>query len=345
MRFRGCAVVLIGVLLGCGTGGNGEAPDGPVDAGRVDDGSAGAAAPTPPAPADSPLTPETIALGNHLFFDKRLSRTNEVACGSCHVQEHAFADPRRFSVGVEGRLGTRNAPALVNLAWSGSFFWDGGVDTLERQAMGPIMASFEMDLSLDDATARVASDARYQEQFMRAYGAAPSPGLLVRALASFVRSLVSRSSRWDDFQRGDHHALTAAEQRGRAVFFGEKAECFHCHDGPDLTNDRFANNGTYSDGGDVGRERVTGAVFDRGRFKVPTLRNVAVTAPYMHDGSIATLEDVVRHYVQGGNGHPTTDPNVHPLDLTAADQADLVAFLRALTDEAFLHTPAHAPLP
>jgi cytochrome c peroxidase len=298
-----------------------------------------------PAPADNPLTAEKIALGKRLFFEKRLSRTGEIACASCHLQEHAFADPRRLSLGVEGRQGKRNAPALVNLAWSTSFFWDGGVDTLERQALAPIMDRDEMDLPLEEATGRLVGDGAYQALFARAYGGGPTPAGVTGALASFVRSLVSGDSRHDRHLRGDAGALDPAERRGRDIFFGEKGECFHCHDGFNLTNDRFANNGLYADGGDVGRQRVTRRPNDLGRFKIPTLRNVAVTAPYMHDGSLATLEEVVDHYARGGRGHESTDPNVHPLPLTEEDRRDLVAFLRALTDDEFLRDRRHAPSP
>lgn len=202
--------------------------------------------------------------------------------------------------------------------------------------MAPIVAPDEMDLPIDDAVARLRADEDYRRAFADAFGEEPTTATLVRAIATFVRTLVSRDSRWDRWRRGDANALTAAEQRGQAIFFGDRGECFHCHDGPDLTTGLYANSGTYVEGGDVGRQRVTLAPRDAGKFKIPTLRNVAVTAPYMHDGSVATLDDVVEHYARGGRGSPNTDPNVHPLPLTADERADLVAFLRALTDDAFL---------
>jgi cytochrome c peroxidase len=301
--------------------------------------------PALPVPADNPITAEKVALGRRLFFDKRLSRTGEIACASCHRQENAFADPRAVSVGVEGRTGTRNAPALINLAYGRSFFWDGGVDTLERQAMAPIIAANEMDLRLAVAVTRVGEDARYREQFQRAFAEAPSPGNLTRALATFVRTLLSGNSRYDRHRRGEANALTPAEQRGMELFFGERGECFHCHDGFNFTNERFANDGsgTAVAGADIGRQRITGSPNDHARFKVPTLRNIAVTAPYMHDGSVATLEEVVDQYVRGGRGEVPPDPTVHPLDLDAGERSDLVAFLRALTDEGFLRDPRFAP--
>jgi cytochrome c peroxidase len=339
---RVALVTLVTLALALAAAGCGADPPGPADAG------AAAVEPPPgfpplPAPADNPPTADRIALGRRLFHDTRLSRTKEIACASCHLQQHAFADPRRVSVGVEGRQGKRNAPALVNLAWATSLFWDGGVDTLERQAMAPIMDESEMDLPLEQAVARLAGDPEYEALFGRAFGEPPTPRGLTRALASFVRALVSGDAPYDRYRAGDRGALDGQALRGMALFFGERGECFHCHDGPHFTNDRHANNGTYVDGGDVGRQRVTGRAIDLGRFKVPTLRNVAVTAPYMHDGSIATLEDVVEHYARGGRGHPSTDPNVHRLDLGADDKQDLVAFLRALTDQSFLRDPRFGP--
>jgi cytochrome c peroxidase len=291
-----------------------------------------------PQPPDNPLTAAKVDLGRRLFFDPILSRTMQIACASCHLQQHGFSDPMPVSTGVDGRQGTRNAPGLANLAYATSYFWDGGVDTLERQAMAPIKAANEMDLPLGEAVARLAAVPSYRADFARAFADDPGPSDLglVRALASYVRTLVSGDSRWDRQRRGDLAALSASEQRGLAIFFGEKGECFHCHDGIFLTNNRFANNGTYLPGGDVGRQRITGRAIDLGRFRVPSLRNVGVTAPYMHDGSIATLEDVVEHYARGGRGDPSTDPIVRGLQLDAGDKADLVAFLRSLTDEAFL---------
>lgn len=302
-----------------------------------------------PTPPDNPQTPEKVALGRRLFFDPLLSRNRDVACGSCHLQRHAFADPRRLSEGTLGRLGTRNAPGLFNLAYTPSYFWDGGVDTLERQAIAPIKDEREMDLPFAEAVARVAASPLYPPLFAAAFGRAPDGDTLTKALASFVRSLVSGGSAWDHHRRGKAGALSAAATRGAALFFGERGGCAHCHDGPFFTNHRFANNGTYIEGGDVGRQRVTQRSFDLGHFRVPSLRNVAVTAPYMHDGSLATLADVIDHYDRGGGGHPSTDPSLRPLHLSQGEKDDLVAFLEALTDEPFLidprHKNPHAPAP
>jgi cytochrome c peroxidase len=313
-------------------------------------------APTPPGPAiivpsgfpafvvpeDNEPTAARIELGRRLFYDERLSRTEEVACASCHRQEHAFADPERFSRGVEGRLGTRNSTALVNAAWGTSFFWHGGTPSLELQAVAPIKNPLEMDMTLAEVAERLAEDRAIVAQFERAYDDAPNESTITRALASFVRSLVSAESAYDRFLAGDEAALSEAARRGEALFNGERGECFHCHAGYNLTTNTFKNNGTSPDDPDEGRREVTLRDSDFGKFKVPTLRNVAASAPYMHDGSLATLEEVIDAYAAGGRGHPNTDPTIVPLELTDSDKADLLAFLEALTDDAFLTNPAFA---
>jgi cytochrome c peroxidase len=320
------------LLLGCA----GEGAPPPLPAVPAD-------FPELPAPADNVLTPQRIALGRRLFYDKRLSRTGEIACASCHDQAHGFADPHRVSVGVEGRTGERNAPGLANLAWGTSFFWDGGAPTLEHQAIAPIKNPVEMDLTLAEANLRLAADPDVLAAFQQAYGEPPSEATLPRALASFVRSLVSGQSRFDRHRRGDTTALDDAEKRGLALFEGERAECFHCHVGWNLTNNAFRNDGIAAGDPDLGRARLTRQDVDAGKFRVPSLRNVAVTAPYMHDGSLTTLEEVIEQYDRGGRGHPNTDPTIRPLGLTAAEKADLLAFLRALTDEGFLTDPRLGP--
>jgi cytochrome c peroxidase len=297
--------------------------------------------PAMPVPESNQLTRERVDLGKRLFYEPKLSRTGDIACASCHKQQKAFADPRRFSEGVQGRLGQRNAPPLFNLAWNTSFFWDGGAPTLEHQIVGPIMNPLEMDMKLEDVVSRVGGDDTYVRQFEAAYGRKPDSEGVTKAIASFLRTMVSGDSRYDRFVHGDPAALSQAEQRGKDLFFSERAECFHCHTGFNFTNNGFHNNGARLDDLDIGREKITESPSDRGKFKVPSLRNVALTAPYMHDGALATLEDVVARYSKGGEGHPNTDPTIHPLDLTAQEQADLVAFLRGLTDEAFITDPRY----
>lgn len=295
------------------------------------------------APVDNALTVDRATLGKRLFYDTQLSRTNEVSCNSCHQQAYAFADPNAVSTGVEGRTGTRNAPSLANAAWGKSYFWDGRARSLEDQAGQPIENPAEMDLALSVAVERVASDPSYVAAFQKAYGEAPSETSLQKALASFVRSVVSGSSAYDRHLRGDDSDFGEQRKRGEALFSGEKAECFHCHPGGSLSNEGYFNNGTYTAGGDTGREQVTARVGDIGKFKVPGLRNVALTAPYMHDGSVPTLEAVIDQYDAGGRGDPTTDPLIKPMSLTAEEKADLLEFLRSFSDDALLQDARFAP--
>jgi cytochrome c peroxidase len=334
-RYRHSLLLALAIAVGACTGST-DAPDQPLVNVPSD-------FPPLPVPQDNQLTADRIALGKRLFYDKELSRTREVACGSCHLQEHAFADPNPLSIGVEGKRGSRNAPSLANMAYNTSYFWDGGVPTLEQQAIGPIINPLEMDMKLGEAADRLAADPSYVEQFRRAYGGDPSPGTLTSAIASFVRTLVSGNSRFDRFNRGDSAALTPSERRGLTLFFGEKGDCFHCHIGYNFTNNTFRNNGFIGQLPDSGRARITENPADRGKFKVPTLRNIALTPPYMHDGSLATLEQVVDHYADLRKVDPNLDPILHPLSLTPQEKADLIAFLKSLTDEAFITDPKFRP--
>jgi cytochrome c peroxidase len=240
-------------------------------------------------------------------------------------------------------MGSRNAPPLINLAWSESFFWDGRTPTLEEQAGKPIENPDEMDLPIADAVARVAEDASYVSAFVAAYDEPPSEVSLRKALASFVRTLVSASSAYDRHLRGDDASLDEAAKRGESVFLSERGACFHCHPAGMLTNEGLFNNGTYAGGDDTGRQLVTGRSGDIGKFKVPGLRNVELTAPYMHDGSVATLEEVIDQYDRGGIGDPTTDPQIVPLSLTSQEKADLLAFLLSFTDLEFTTDPRFRP--
>lgn len=340
MRQRHSVALLCALVSACGSDPSPQPPEAAVDSEVV---SVPADFPALLQPEDNQLDAARAALGRSLFYDKRLSRDETIACSSCHLQEHAFADPAPLSLGVDGKLGTRNAPGLFNLAWVTSFFWDGGVPSLELQAVAPILNPVEMDMTLSAVSERLRADADLLAAFEAAYGEGPSQSSVPRALAAFVRTLVSGDSRWDRFRRGDTRALSAEEQRGHELFNGERAECFHCHVGFNLTTNAFRNNGVAATDPDPGRQLISSRNIDAGRFRVPSLRNVAVTAPYMHDGSLGTLEEVVEHYARGGRGHPNTDPLILPLDLSAREKADLVAFLRALTDEAFLTDPRFAP--
>lgn len=340
-------VVAVALAAGCGDGAMAQRPPESGAALVTDAVPAGYPAGTPAtlAPADNALTEARARLGRRLFFDKQLSRTGEVACVTCHRPEHAFSDPNAVSTGVEGRSGTRNAPALVNQAWGRSFFWDGRTPTLEEQAGKPIENPDEMDLPLDEAAARVAADPSYAGAFEQAYQGQATADSLRKAIASFVRVVVSTDSPYDRHLRGDDSDFDEAAQRGEAIFMSDAGGCFHCHPAGPLTNEGYFNNGLFVDGGDAGRRSVTGRTGDLGKFKVPSLRNIAVTAPYMHDGSLATLDDVLDHYVRGGNGGSFTDPTLTPLSLSDAQRQDLLAFLHALTDRAFLADPRWAAGP
>jgi cytochrome c peroxidase len=333
--------VLAALAAGCGD----SRPPGTPAAPLVDQATPGGF-PAGGAPATAPtgnaLTEARAQLGRRLFYDPRLSRTNDVSCSTCHEQRYAFSDPKAVSTGTEGLQGTRNAPALVNLAWSSTFFWDGRAASLEEQAGMPIENPVEMNLPLADAVARVAADASYDAAFAEAYGGPPTQETLRFALASFVRALVSAGSAYDRHLAGDDAAFGARERRGEELFFTDRGGCFHCHPPGSLTNGGYFNNGSYVDGGDRGRQALTNRTGDLGKFKVPALRNIAATAPYMHDGSLPTLEAVVDQYDRGGRGHASTDPQIQVLGLTEPEKADLLAFLRSLSDEAFLTDPRFA---
>lgn len=269
-----------------------------------------------PVPEDNPLTSERVERGRELFFDTRLSRDGTIACASCHDPERAFSDGRPVPIGVFNRVGKRSAPALVNRAWGRAFFWDGRAATLEAQVLQPIQDPNEMDMTLPEVSARVSMPIDE----------------VARSLASFVRSLLSGDSAFDRFINGDRTALTAEQQAGLQLFRG-KANCTACHVGPIFSDERFHNTGVaWSDGRllDEGRFAVSGKGEDRGAFKTPTLREIARTAPYMHDGSLGTLREVVDYYDKGGNPNPVLDAELRPLKLTSAEKDALISFLSSL---------------
>ena len=288
-----------------------------------------------PIPPDNPLTAGKVELGRRLFFDKRLSRDHTVSCGTCHLPELAFTDEEPVAVGIEGQKGTRRTPRLINRGYGRAFFWDGRAATLEEQALMPIPNPIEMDLPLADAVERVAADAEYRAAFEEAFGGAPTGEAMGRAIASYVRTIVSGGSPYDRYVAGDMSALTEAQKRGLALFRG-KAACAICHVGPNLTDEEFHNTGVgwkHGEPKDLGRFAETGDEADRGAFKTPTLREVASAGPYMHDGSLETLEDVVDFYSDGGEGNAYLDEEMMRLDLSDEEKADLVEFLRALSGE------------
>jgi cytochrome c peroxidase len=252
-----------------------------------------------------------------------------VSCATCHIPDLAFAGSDARAVGVRGQKNRRNAPTLLNIAYASAFFWDGRAATLEEQALQPIADPREMASSADDAVTRLRADASYVAQFRAAFGEQVTAQNLARALASFERTLLSGDSPVDRFRFGQVSDLNEDAKQGLWLFEG-RGGCWRCHSGNTLTDGRFHNTGVSWGGGDLGRYEVTHRESDRGVFKTPTLRDVARTAPYMHDGSLATLEDVVRYYGRGGNQNPNLDKDLKPIDLTEADVRHLVAFLKAL---------------
>jgi cytochrome c peroxidase len=308
--------------------------------------------PQPDLPQDNQLTNAGVALGRMLFYETMLSKDNSQSCATCHIQKDGFSDIRRFSEGVEGLLGERQAMGVFNLAWHQGFFWDGRAATLREQALMPIQDPLEMNETLENVVNKLSADKRYTDQFIRAFGDEQvSSERISLALEQFMLTIVSYESKFDRVIFGND-SYTEAEQRGFDLFFTEfdpngverGAECFHCHAGFDFTNHEFMNNGLDAEGSiaDPGLYEATGDMADFGKFKVPSLRNIAMTPPFMHDGRFASLEEVLDHYNTGVKTSPTLDPlmqyNVNPgLNLTEQEKADLIAFLHTLTDSTFLN--------
>ncbi|UYZ64811.1 cytochrome-c peroxidase [Hymenobacter weizhouensis] len=303
--------------------------------------------PAPVYPVDqNPPTREAFELGRTLFYDPRLSRTGDISCGSCHQQFVAFAhQDHRLSHGVDNRLSTRNAPALQNLRWRRELLWDGGAKHLETMPLAPITNPVEMDETLDGVLAKLNADPTYQRRFEQVFGRKPIDSQqLLKALAQFTAALTSSNSRYDKHARREAGGeLSAAELRGLAVL---RQKCASCHAGELFTDESYRNNGLDAAfAADSGRAGITGRPQDVGRFKVPSLRNVALTAPYMHDGRFRNLREVLDHYAGGMVESATLDAQLRQsgsqpgIALTEAEKTDLLAFLATLTDEAFVRDP------
>lgn len=304
--------------------------------------------PMPDLPMDNPLIEERVALGDKLFHDSTLSLDGTVSCSSCHATGAAMSDPRRFSIGIRAQSGNRNGMGIFNMAWKREFFWDGRAPSLRAQTLMPIQDPREMGETLDGVVAKLSASKDYGDAFERAFGSRKvTPEKLGLALENFVLTLTSFDSKFDRSQRGEEK-LTDEEQRGFLLFMTEReprlgsmgADCFHCHGGALFTDHQFRNNGLAVNEEDLGRAKVTKASIDRGAFATPSLRNVALTAPYMHDGRFATLEEVIDHYSEGVKRTDTLDPNLakHPdggLNFSAEDKRALVAFLKTLSDPKF----------
>lgn len=338
--------------------------------------------PEPHVPADNPMSAAKVELGRHLFYDKRLSHNQTMACASCHEQARAFTDGLAKGEGSTGHALPRGAMSLANVGYLSIYTWaNPKLADLEAQALVPIFADFPLELGTQQDTPailrRFTDDPDYPALFAAAFPEDDDPvtiDRIVQAISSFERTLISGNTPYDRYvQTGDETAMSAAARRGMALFFSERAECYHCHAGPNFstsfrsaTTDAgppdFQNNGLYAldaagayPTGNGGLYEFTGDPRDQGKFRVPTLRNIALTAPYMHDGSITTLAEVVEHYAAGGRltaegplaGDGRLNPNkstlVRPFEITAEERADMVAFLESLTDETFVTDERFAP--
>ena len=285
-------------------------------------------------PGDNELDIDRWELGKRMFFDAQFSIDGSVSCASCHLPSNAFGSTTSTSIGAQGALGTRNVPALSNIGFLPYFLREGGVPTLEMQALVPIQEKNEFHHNIVAIADSLAKDETYRLACLEAYGQAPSPYVVTRALAAFQRGLVDGNSRYDQWLQGDKKALNPSEIAGWDVF--NSVGCSQCHNGFLFTDHRFANNGLYDVYQDPGLSLLTGQSQDVGKFKVPSLRNVGVTAPYMFDGSLATLDDVIDHYQSGGSSHPNKAAEIGPLSLTETQKENLKAFLNSLTDDSFL---------
>jgi cytochrome c peroxidase len=293
-------------------------------------------------PAANPYTPEKAELGRFLYFDPRLSADGTVSCATCHSPRYAFTDGAAVSTGIRGQRGNRSAPTVINRAYSLAQFWDGRAATLEDQVKGPIANPIEMGNTHDAVVAALGRIGGYRPMFRQAFGSDEvTIDRVAQAIATFERTILSGNSSYDRYKAGDKKAMTAAQVRGMRIFF-DKAKCDACHEGVNFTLNAYANLGVGTDKAepDVGRYAVTKNPADWGAFKTPTLRDVARTGPYMHDGSLLNLMQVVNFYDKGGIPNKNLDEKIKRLHLSEENKDDLVGFLKALTGDV---TPVHAP--
>jgi len=375
-------LIFLGCLLALGCGDDSETAE-PVESQSFSWDFLPDGFPAPRVPEDNPMTLEKIELGRHLFYDERLSQNQTQSCASCHFQEMAFTDGLAKSVGSEGAETPRSSMSLANVAYPTTLTWAGPLTkSLEDQMLTPLFADDPVELGLrstDEMVGRLRDDESYRDMFAEAYPEAAGDDDLInldrttKAIAAFERRLISYRSPYDRYEfGGEKDAISDSAKRGKELFFGERFECFHCHGGFNFSDSvehdgtvfeevQFHNNGLYNvDGfgaypeGNQGVFEITGVLEDQGRFRAPTLRNIALTAPYMHDGSIETLEEVLDHYARGGRlieegsnaGDGKTNPNKSELivgfDMTEQERDDVIAFLESLTDEEFINDPAFA---
>lgn len=289
--------------------------------------------PLPEIPVDNQLTKARVELGRKLFFDPNLSLDSTVACASCHLPQHAFADKVAISPGVEGKLGFRNSPSLANIAYHPYLFREGGSPTLEMQLLGPLQEPHEMGMTIKNLCDRLLTDEEYIQLAKEAYGKEMGAFVVTRAIAAYERTLISGNAPFDHYQNDSTTFFPEDARAGWALFASERLACMQCHNGFDFTNYEMENNGSKAVYEDLGRFRVSYDSADIGKFKVPSLRNVALTAPYMHDGSYSNLFEVIEQYNQGGSGHQNQSPHIRPLNLTQVEKEQLLVFLNSLTDK------------
>ena len=289
-------------------------------------------------PEDNPLTEGKVKLGKQLFFDPRLSRDDSVSCSTCHDSAKGWSNGSRFGTGVDGRIGSRHVPSLVNAAYQKYLFWDGRAKSLEQQSRGPIEHESEMGLPMDQLATKLIQISDYRRQFEAVFGGEATPDRIAKSIASFERTLVAGNAPYDRFRAGDLKALSPAAQRGHQVFFF-RSNCAFCHIGPTFSDGKFHNTGIGMDQSnpDLGRFFVNHkSDLDRGAFKTPTLRDISRTAPYMHDGSLKSLAEVVEFYSDGGKMNPYLDDMITSLLMTEQQKADLVVFLtEGLTSDTY----------
>lgn len=294
--------------------------------------------PAPPIPEGNPLTTKKVALGKMLFHDVRLSRNGTISCASCHLQHLAFSDAEAISIGIDERAGLRNSPSLANVAYHPRFFYDGGVPTLEMQILAPIGDVNEMDHNILLVSEDLNSDTELRQLSMEVFNQEINPFTITRAIAAYERTLISAHSKYDQFLAGEIQ-LSAEEEAGRNLFFSDEVGCGSCHSGVLLTDFEYVNIGQFMNYEDQGRTRITLDSADIGKFKTPSLRNIEYTAPYLHDGSLETLEEVIDHFETGGLDHPNKDSRMQPFELSAGQKEQLVAFLMTLSDPQLLTNP------
>ncbi len=291
-----------------------------------------------PSPKDNQYTKNRWLLGKKLFYEEALSIDSTVSCSSCHLPEYAFADNKKTNKGVFDKDGTRNTPSLANIGYHPYLTREGGVPTLEMHVLVPIQEHNEFGFNILGIEERLNTDSTYNSLCQKAYGRNLDYYSLVRALSVFERTMISGNSPYDKYTfQKDASQLDASALRGKNIFFGSKAKCSQCHGGFNFTNYTFQNNGLYDSYKDAGRKRLTGLDSDLGKFKVPSLRNIEITAPYMHDGSLNTLDEVIEHYSNGVKSHSNKSPLLQHLNFSDQEKEDLKTFLLSLTDQEFIN--------